>query len=48
MTTLVSAESEKLLEEVKDQFQREDVISYAYEHIESVRDWQKSLVILMR
>lgn len=41
MTTLVSAESEKLLEEVKDQFQREDVISYAYEHIESVRDWQK-------
>ena len=39
--TLVSAESEKILEEVKEQFQREDVIGYAYAHVESVSDWQK-------
>ncbi|WP_422803035.1 rhamnan synthesis F family protein [Streptococcus sp. FT1-106] len=41
ITTLVSAESEQLLDEIKNQFQREDVTSYAYVHIESVRDWQK-------
>lgn len=39
--TLVSAESEKILEEVKEQFQREDVIGYSYAHVESVSDWQK-------
>lgn len=39
--TLVSAESEKILEEVKEQFQREDVIGYSYAHVESVNDWQK-------
>lgn len=39
--TLVSAESEKILEEVKEQFQREDAIGYAYAHVESVSDWQK-------
>lgn len=41
--TLVSAESEKLLEEVKERFQQEDVTSSAYAHIVSVSDWQKFL-----
>lgn len=39
--TLVSAESDKTLEEVKEQFQREDITSYTYAHVESVSDWQK-------
>ncbi|MDY2775460.1 MAG: rhamnan synthesis F family protein [Streptococcus infantarius] len=39
--TLVSAESDKTLEEVKEQFQREDITSYAYAHVESVSEWQK-------
>ncbi|WP_286783231.1 rhamnan synthesis F family protein [Streptococcus sp. UBA4344] len=39
--TLVSAESDKTLEEVKEQFQREDITSYAYAHVESVNEWQK-------
>ena len=41
--TLVSAESEKLLVEVKERFQQEDITSYAYAHITSVSDWQKFL-----
>ena len=49
--TLVSAESEKILEEVKEQFQREDVIGYSYAHVESVSsndaDWIRDMRIVL-